>query len=93
MSIHALKPWTELVKLHADVESGSCAGAKRAAHRVPRGRGVAAWSDRRHFHDAHSSPYPISGCSSRNRRASASSCSSVACHGSSFQRSSIRASQ
>ncbi|MFI5387229.1 MAG: AAA family ATPase, partial [Fimbriimonadales bacterium] len=27
MSIHALKPWTELVKLHADVESGSLAKA------------------------------------------------------------------
>jgi hypothetical protein len=25
MSVHALKPWTELVKLHADVESGSLA--------------------------------------------------------------------
>lgn len=27
MSIHALKPWTELVKLHPDVESGSLAEA------------------------------------------------------------------
>jgi hypothetical protein len=27
MSIHALKPWTEFVKLHADVESGSLAEA------------------------------------------------------------------
>jgi len=27
MSIHALKPWTELVKLHVDVESGSLAEA------------------------------------------------------------------
>jgi hypothetical protein len=27
MSVHALKPWTELVKLHADVESGSLAEA------------------------------------------------------------------
>ncbi len=27
MSIHSLKPWTELVKLHADVESGSLAEA------------------------------------------------------------------
>jgi hypothetical protein len=25
MSVHALKPWTELVKLHADVESGNLA--------------------------------------------------------------------
>lgn len=23
MSVHSLKPWTELVKLHPDVESGS----------------------------------------------------------------------
>jgi hypothetical protein len=27
MSVHALKPWTELVKLHADVDSGSLAEA------------------------------------------------------------------
>lgn len=27
MSVHALKPWTELVKLHSDVESGSLAEA------------------------------------------------------------------
>src|SRR6266481_6388821 len=27
MSLHALKPWTELVKLHPDVESGSLAEA------------------------------------------------------------------
>ena len=27
MSIHNLKPWTELVKLHPDVESGSLAEA------------------------------------------------------------------
>ena len=27
MSVHALRPWTELVKLHPDVESGSLAEA------------------------------------------------------------------